>query len=340
MKTINILIRPFCLILSMAITTNAYGADNLPTAKDILRQTRDTLSKIHTATYDITTRQYNAITDSFYMRIESHQFIECENPADTAGNAIKIVTDMKTGKFLTAYDGNKTYWMDEGYIRTNIPSGFNGVKTVRPPFFNHATSLADYLLTPNPKVETTVEDYDSYWIIDAKIREFQMITFFGKPYQMPSLPDVLTLYRMRINKNTMLPDRLDYYIGWPQQRWVEECSNVTLNPFPLESFSVTQYLPDLPHYDYNDAPTKKSLKKLFAQLKNTAVPNDTLAISDGTQFSISDYHGKPVFLMCTSTTCGPCIAAYPVLKELRKDYADYGLEFIGVMYETQAQPEL
>lgn len=311
-----------------------------PDANEILKQTKETLEKIHTASYDVTKRMYYTVTDSFYMSVTHEHFVECENPADTAKNAFKVVFDKETGKFQSAYDGNKSYYINDDYILMSNPHGFNGIKTVKPPFFNHATSLTDYLLTPNPKVETTLEDHGSYWIIDARIREFQMITFFGKAYQMPSLPNVLTLYRMRINKHNMLPDQLDYYIGWPQQRWVEECSNVSLNPFPADSFSVTVYLPDLPQYDSDSAPKmSKKMKEHYTELIDTSVPADTLTTSNGTIFSLRELLGRPVLMILTSSACGPCIASYPVLNRIKTDYSGYSLEVVGVMRESSAQPE-
>lgn len=120
----------------------------------ILQKTAEILKGIHTASYDYSREMYYEPTDSFYYSKKYFHSLECENPADTARNALMVEYDSK-GNFYRAYDGEYTYYPKQNkYISKSIPTGFNGIKIVKPPFFNFATSLVDYFLSPNPQAST------------------------------------------------------------------------------------------------------------------------------------------------------------------------------------------
>lgn len=327
------------LAVLLATAPSVFSRTESDQTTAILQKTAEILKGIHTASYDYSREMYYEPTDSFYYSKKYFHCLECENPADTARNALMVEDDSK-GNFYRAYDGEYTYYPEQDkYISKSIPTGFNGIKIVKPPFFNFATSLVDYFLSPNPKLQLELEDGGDYWIIDGKIREFQLIAFFGKPYQMPSLPYPTSHFRLRIQKSTHLPDRISYLMGHPQQRWVDECSNVSLNPFPAESFSVADHIPDLPEPDGQEKSARTLLKEQFAKISGQPAPSDTLLVSDRTTLSLSQHIGHPIFLMFTSTNCGPCITSYPVINSFVKDYADKGLHVLGVMREADSQIE-
>lgn len=308
-------------------------------ANRLLERVHEKVKDIHTATYKLTVRKYQEPTDSFYYSIDHFKYIECENPADTCGNAKKVIFNSVTGEFREAYDGEKSYYHRDGHIETSTPSAFlNCPKFKEPPFFNYVSSLVDYLLKPNPRVKITVEDNDKDWTIEADVREFGMISFFGKPYQMASLPYAKTIFRLRIPKDNYLPDQIDYYIGWPQQRWVMECSDAEINPFNPDGFSIPDYLPDTEILDANSIQKKSiSIKDHFKKITNCQAPTDTLVASDGTNVSLNEYRGKTVLVMLSLANCGPCKASYPVLNKFATEYSNDGLEIIGVLYESTGE---
>ena len=63
---------------------------------------------------------------------------------------------------------------------------------------------------------------------------------------------------------------------------------------------------------------------------NAAPALDFLWISGGKEKSLEDFKGKVVVLDFWATKCGPCISAFPHMRELREHYARYPVEIIGV----------
>ena len=49
--------------------------------------------------------------------------------------------------------------------------------------------------------------------------------------------------------------------------------------------------------------------------------------------------GRVILLDFWSTTCGPCVKAIPHLCDLQSEYGSYGLEVVGIAYESGAFPE-
>ena len=48
----------------------------------------------------------------------------------------------------------------------------------------------------------------------------------------------------------------------------------------------------------------------------------TMTCLDGTEFALSDYRGKPVFINLWATYCTPCVQELPYFAELRREHAD------------------
>jgi peroxiredoxin len=67
-------------------------------------------------------------------------------------------------------------------------------------------------------------------------------------------------------------------------------------------------------------------------------PDFTLPQPDGQPLSLSSYRGKVVLLDFWATWCVPCRQETPHLVDLRKKYADRGLEIIGVSMDDSADP--
>lgn len=63
---------------------------------------------------------------------------------------------------------------------------------------------------------------------------------------------------------------------------------------------------------------------------NTAPSLDLVWISGGEERDLKAFLGKVVVLDFWATKCGPCVAAFPSLRDLQDRYADYSVEIIGV----------
>lgn len=74
--------------------------------------------------------------------------------------------------------------------------------------------------------------------------------------------------------------------------------------------------------DRQRAPHDRMLGKPMPELKLTEWING--------EVKPQDLKGKVVVLDFWATWCGPCIAAFPHNNELAKDYADKGVQFIGI----------
>ena len=59
-------------------------------------------------------------------------------------------------------------------------------------------------------------------------------------------------------------------------------------------------------------------------------PDFTLKTSDGKVVKLSKLKGKVVVINFWATWCGPCRSEIPAFNELYKQYAERGVEFIGI----------
>jgi thiol-disulfide isomerase/thioredoxin len=74
--------------------------------------------------------------------------------------------------------------------------------------------------------------------------------------------------------------------------------------------------------------------------KNTPAPDFTLEALDGKNMKLSDFRGKAVALNFWATWCGPCKIETPWLVELQKQYADQGLQVVGVAMDDSGKDEI
>lgn len=69
----------------------------------------------------------------------------------------------------------------------------------------------------------------------------------------------------------------------------------------------------------------------------TEAPNFELPDLEGSQVSLSDYKGKVIIIDFWATWCAPCRKAIPELIELKNEYADKGVEIIGISLDTDTK---
>ena len=67
-------------------------------------------------------------------------------------------------------------------------------------------------------------------------------------------------------------------------------------------------------------------------------PDFVLPQLDGTPLRLSSYRGKVVLLDFWATWCDPCREETPHFVELQKQYADRGLQIIGVSMDDTSDP--
>lgn len=306
--------------------------------RQILKQCSEAISKIHTAEYDIERRFYMPPTDSFAVRVQKRHTLECENPTDSVGLAmwIDISTD---GSFLSGFDGKSRYVASGDRYTVSRPYNMWGARRLSPPFFNHAASLCDYLIAPDDKTEISCTDAGDHWIIDAQTKGKELVVFHGKKYTLPIAQNVTSQFRLRIDKNTLLPDMLSYLNGNPPIRYDEYCTNVKLNPCAPEAFSIANYTVGLKETD-SDANIDIERKQINAHIKNLTfkpAPTDTLQTTDGKKFSLTSTRGKVTFVLLTSTCCPVCSYAYPSINRFAETYSGKGVEFVAVVYDSEAE---
>nr|WP_150249855.1 TlpA disulfide reductase family protein [Nocardiopsis deserti] len=68
----------------------------------------------------------------------------------------------------------------------------------------------------------------------------------------------------------------------------------------------------------------------FETADRTEAPEVTGTTLDGEEVSLSDYEGGIVVLNVWASWCGPCRAEQPVLDEVHTEYAELGVDFLGV----------
>jgi thiol-disulfide isomerase/thioredoxin len=92
-----------------------------------------------------------------------------------------------------------------------------------------------------------------------------------------------------------------------------------------------------------DASQPDTITGAAAGLQGRAVSNAweltplVLPDPDGNRHSLYDWHGKVILLNFWATWCGPCQAEVPDLIRYQREYADQGLQVIGVGLDEVAR---
>lgn len=69
----------------------------------------------------------------------------------------------------------------------------------------------------------------------------------------------------------------------------------------------------------------------------TAAPDFTLTSLDGKPVSLSDFRGKPVVIDFWASWCPDCRKDAPAMVELHRQFADKGIVFLGVSFDTNRE---
>ncbi|MDE3722420.1 TlpA disulfide reductase family protein [Nocardiopsis sp. N85] len=68
----------------------------------------------------------------------------------------------------------------------------------------------------------------------------------------------------------------------------------------------------------------------FSTDERVEAPDFSGATLDGDELSLADYEGRILVLNVWASWCGPCRTEQPVLDEVNTEYADLGVDFLGV----------
>ena len=66
-------------------------------------------------------------------------------------------------------------------------------------------------------------------------------------------------------------------------------------------------------------------------------PEIDLATFAGERMTLSSLQGRPVLINFWATWCGPCREEFPLMVETYADYADEGLEILGILHDDTVE---
>lgn len=307
--------------------------------KLLLKNVSEQLHGIHTATYDFARSQFEDLEASYCITSKRSRVLECENPADTNRHAKAIYLDRESGQIMQAYDGKNSYYNRNGEIEKSTPMVSHGVVMTSPPFINQVTSLTDYLLTTdNPRLDMSLEAYDDNWIVDALIDSTSTIVFYGKPVEFV-YPNSNSHFRMVVDKKSLLPSRMSYLEYYPRMKFEIACENLEINPFPVDSFSVENYISKLGMPEPKDnVKGRLDWDDYFATIEGKPCPDGVLMTPSLDSATLGQFKGSPLLLMLTIPNCGPCKASYPTICKLLDEYSSDGLRGVCILYADNVDP--
>ncbi|MBD5332825.1 MAG: TlpA family protein disulfide reductase [Bacteroides sp.] len=324
------------LFLYAALAYTACVSATVPTAEDILTKILENVSKIHTASYNITERVFYTPDDSLYIDEEVYRIVECENPTDTVGLPIYIRQN-ETGRLRIALSPEYSYYDRVTHIEK---SRRHGPGYSWAPFYNRVMRMCEYFLKPSDNLSLTVIDRGDEWEIDASVSG-HMIIFSGYPRVVEmSSADHGSHFGLRVDKSTMMPVWVSFLLGLPASRYEESVSNVELNSFAPETFSVSDYFNGLSTYEGEEerALSKKWSRQHLSEIRHAPLPTDTLTTLDGTLISLVNDTTRAKVIFFATTHCGICHAAIPSINNIYESYPADRVQIFGVMHETRAQP--
>ena len=94
----------------------------------------------------------------------------------------------------------------------------------------------------------------------------------------------------------------------------------TFNPLPLKSASLSP-------------PSPSTAPVLLAV--GDQRPGFSLADTDGTLRSVAEWDGKLLILNFWATWCPPCLEEIPTFVRLQSEFADQGVQFLGIALDSQ-----
>ena len=71
--------------------------------------------------------------------------------------------------------------------------------------------------------------------------------------------------------------------------------------------------------------------------RGDSAPEDVLFSSDGTEFKISDFKGKYLFIDFWASWCVYCIKEMPDLEKIKQEFADSDIQFIGISLDDNQE---
>ncbi len=81
----------------------------------------------------------------------------------------------------------------------------------------------------------------------------------------------------------------------------------------------------------------KDPSAINSPLPGRPAPPFALVSIEGKPVRLSDYSGKPLVINFWATWCVPCVQEHPLLQAASQRFAPAGVEFLGVIYQDEAE---
>lgn len=111
------------------------------------------------------------------------------------------------------------------------------------------------------------------------------------------------------------------------------------NPLALVVVAIVVAL--MLYFGYHQARRPGVASASAARLTQSSLaPDFTLESLDGKTMRLSDFRGKAVLLNFWATWCGPCKIEMPWFVDLQKQYAQQGLQIVGVAMDDASKEDI